>query len=102
MEQTAVEWLVSNIDWMLVKNCNYQYKMIIKKAIEIERERTEHLIKALNVINQMSDCGSYETSIIRMKEVASNAIKQLECCDHDFFSLNQMYSKCRKCGIITE
>jgi hypothetical protein len=23
-------------------------------------------------------------------------------CNHDFYSLNQMYSKCRKCGIITE
>jgi hypothetical protein len=75
MKATAVEWLISNIDWMLVKNCNLQYKMIIKKAKEIEEERVDNLIKALNIINQMSDCGSYEASIIRMKEVASNAIK---------------------------
>jgi hypothetical protein len=30
-----------------------------------------------------------------------NEIKSKKC-KHDFYPLNQMYSKCRKCGIITE
>jgi hypothetical protein len=39
MEQTAVEWLVSNIDWMLVRNSKHHYKMIIEKAKEMEKEQ---------------------------------------------------------------
>jgi len=39
MKQTAVEWLVSNIDWMLVRNSKHHYKMIIEKAKEIEKQQ---------------------------------------------------------------
>lgn len=35
--KTAVEWLVSNIDWMLVRNSKHHYKMIIEQAKEIEQ-----------------------------------------------------------------
>ncbi len=36
----------------------------------------EILIKALLQIAQMSDCGSYEATIIRIKEIAVNALNQ--------------------------
>lgn len=36
---TAVEWLVSNIDWMLVRNCKDHYKMIIEQAKEMEKSQ---------------------------------------------------------------
>jgi len=36
---------------------------------------TDELIKALQKIEQMSDCGSYETSIVKMKSIATDAIK---------------------------
>jgi hypothetical protein len=39
MKQTAVEWLVSNIDWMLVRNSKHHYKMIIEQAKEMEEEQ---------------------------------------------------------------
>jgi hypothetical protein len=39
MKQTAVDWLVSNIDWQLLKNTSLHYEMIVKKAKEMERER---------------------------------------------------------------
>ena len=41
---TAVEWLVSNIDWMLVRNSKHHYKMIIEKAKEMEKQQ---IIKAV-------------------------------------------------------
>lgn len=28
--------------------------------------------------------------------------KKQKQCTHDFYPINQMYCKCRKCGIITE
>jgi hypothetical protein len=37
--QTAVEWLVANIDWLVLKNCPWQYEMLIKKAKEMERDQ---------------------------------------------------------------
>ena len=40
-QQTAVEWLVSNIDWMLVRNSKHHYKMIIKQAKEMEKQQIE-------------------------------------------------------------
>jgi len=39
MKQTAVEWLVSNIDWMLLRNSKHHYKMIIEKAKELEKQQ---------------------------------------------------------------
>jgi hypothetical protein len=41
--QTAVEWLVANIDWQLLKNTSLHYEMIVNKAKEMEREQ---IIKA--------------------------------------------------------
>jgi hypothetical protein len=38
-QQTAVEWLVSNIDWMLVRNSKNHYKMIIEQAKEMEKQQ---------------------------------------------------------------
>jgi hypothetical protein len=38
-KQTAVEWLVANIDWMVVRNSKMQYKMIIEQAKEMEKEQ---------------------------------------------------------------
>jgi hypothetical protein len=37
-KQTAVEWLVANIDWQLLKNTSLHYEMIVNKAKEMERE----------------------------------------------------------------
>jgi hypothetical protein len=37
-KQTAIDYLVNNIDWMLVKNCSLHYKMIIEKAKQIQKE----------------------------------------------------------------
>jgi hypothetical protein len=42
-KQTAVEWLVANIDWQLLKNTSTHYEMIVNKAKEMEREQ---IIKA--------------------------------------------------------
>jgi methylthioribose-1-phosphate isomerase len=39
--QTAVEWLVANIDWQLIKNTSLHYEMIVNKAKEMEREQIE-------------------------------------------------------------
>jgi hypothetical protein len=74
-KKTAVEFLIEKLDNNLDIKHSWRTKQYIEQAKSIEEERVEHLIKALNVINQMSDCGSYEASIIRMKEIASNAIK---------------------------
>ncbi len=41
----------------------------------MKQEILETLIKALQQIAQMSDCGSAELTIIRMKEIAANALK---------------------------
>jgi uncharacterized cupredoxin-like copper-binding protein len=38
-KQTAIEWLVANIDWQLLKNTSLNYEMIVKKAKEMEREQ---------------------------------------------------------------
>jgi hypothetical protein len=40
-KQTAVEWLVANIDWQLLKNTSLHYEMIVNKAKEMEREQIE-------------------------------------------------------------
>jgi hypothetical protein len=41
--QTAVEWLVANIDWQLLKNTSLHYEMIVNKAKEMERkEKIKH------------------------------------------------------------
>jgi hypothetical protein len=39
--QTAVEWLVANIDWQLLKNTSLNYEMIVNKAKEMERDQIE-------------------------------------------------------------
>jgi hypothetical protein len=36
---TAVEWLVANIDWLVLKNCPWQYEMLIEKAKTMEKEQ---------------------------------------------------------------
>jgi hypothetical protein len=38
-KKTAIEWLVANIDWQLIKNTSLHYEMIVKKAKEMEREQ---------------------------------------------------------------
>jgi hypothetical protein len=38
-KQTAVEWFVANIDWLVLKNCPWQYEMLIEKAKEMEKEQ---------------------------------------------------------------
>jgi predicted secreted protein len=40
-KQTAVEWLIANIDWQLLKNTSLHYEMIVNKAKEMEREQIE-------------------------------------------------------------
>jgi hypothetical protein len=53
-KQTAVEWLVANIDWQLIKNTSLHYEMIVNKAKEIEREQ---IIDAFyNARKNKSDC----------------------------------------------
>ena len=47
MKQTAVEWLVANIDWQLLKNTTTHYKMIVEKAKEMEKA---------NIIDTWYDC----------------------------------------------
>ncbi len=39
MKQTAVEWLVANIDWQLLRNTKTHYNMIVEKAKEMEKEQ---------------------------------------------------------------
>ena len=39
MKQTAVEWLVANIDWQLLRNTKTHYNMIVEKAIKMEKEQ---------------------------------------------------------------
>jgi hypothetical protein len=38
-KKTAIEWLVANIDWQLIKNTSLHYEMIVKKAKEMEKEQ---------------------------------------------------------------
>ena len=38
-KQTAIEWLVANIDWLVLKNCPWQYEMLIEKALAMEKEQ---------------------------------------------------------------
>jgi len=38
-KKTAVEWLVANIDWLVLKNCPWQYEMLIEKAKTMEKEQ---------------------------------------------------------------
>jgi hypothetical protein len=53
-KQTAVEWLVANIDWQLLKNTSLHYEMIVNKAKEMEREQ---IIDAFyNARKNKSDC----------------------------------------------
>jgi predicted nucleotidyltransferase len=39
MKQSAVEWLVANIDWQLLKNTSLHYEMVVEKAKEMERQQ---------------------------------------------------------------
>jgi hypothetical protein len=39
MKQTAVEWLVANIDWQLLRNTKTHYNMIVEKAKEMEKNQ---------------------------------------------------------------
>ena len=39
MKQTAVEWLVANIDWQLLRNTKTHYNMIVEKAKEMEKQQ---------------------------------------------------------------
>ena len=38
-KQTAIDWLVANIDWLVLKNCPWQYEMLIKQAKAMEKEQ---------------------------------------------------------------
>ena len=38
-KQTAIDWLVANIDWLVLKNCPWQYEMLIEKAKAMEKEQ---------------------------------------------------------------
>jgi hypothetical protein len=53
-KQTAVEWLVANIDWQLIKNTSLNYEMIVNKAKEMEREQIEEAF--YNARKNKSDC----------------------------------------------
>jgi hypothetical protein len=37
--KTAVEWLVENIDWQLLRNTKTHYNMIVEQAKEMEKEQ---------------------------------------------------------------
>jgi hypothetical protein len=39
MKETAVEWLVANIDWQLLKNTTTHYNMIVDQAKEMEKKQ---------------------------------------------------------------
>ena len=41
MKQTAVEWLVANIDWQLLKNTTTHYNMIVEQAKEMEKQQQD-------------------------------------------------------------
>jgi hypothetical protein len=44
-KQTAVDWLVSNIDWLFaIKNPPWQYKMLLEQAKTMEKEQ---IVKAV-------------------------------------------------------
>jgi hypothetical protein len=58
------------------------HKIIISKndsknEIVILKNCIDNLMQSMKLISQMSDCGSYEASIIRMKEIALDAIDTL-------------------------
>ena len=60
------------------------HKIIISKnasknEIVILKDSIDKLMQSMKLISQMSDCGSYEASIIRMKEIAIDAINTIEC-----------------------
>jgi hypothetical protein len=59
MKHTAVEWLVANIDWQLVKNTSLHYKMIVNKAKEMEKEQ---IIKHSLELAKILISNPYETS----------------------------------------
>jgi glutamate mutase epsilon subunit len=50
-----------------------------KNKIVILQNKVNNLMQSMQLISQMSDCGSYEASIIRMKEIAIDAINSIEC-----------------------
>ncbi len=58
MAQTAVEWLVANIDWLVLKNCPWQYEMLIKKAKEMEKEQIMEAYEQAHVDLNMSFRGA--------------------------------------------
>jgi|688.fasta_scaffold04517_16 hypothetical protein len=41
MKQSAVEWLVANIDWQLLKNTSLHYEMVVEKAKEMEKQQQD-------------------------------------------------------------
>jgi hypothetical protein len=46
-KQTAVEWLVANIDWQLLKNTSLHYEMVVKLAKKKEKEMLCDLVQSL-------------------------------------------------------
>ena len=50
-----------------------------KNEIVILKNSIDKLMQSMKLISQMSDCGSYEASIITMKEIAIDAINTIEC-----------------------
>jgi hypothetical protein len=62
MKQTAVEWLIANIDWQLLKNTTTHYDMIVEQAKEMEKqqqgyseEEMEKIFDYWNIFNYHQD-----------------------------------------------
>jgi hypothetical protein len=73
------------------------YVDTVGKGKVLEITKTTYLIEweKGNVSRYLKDTFEY-TAIEEFEN------KPLEKCKHDYYSLNQMYVKCRKCGEITE
>jgi len=53
--------------------------VLYKPKFEVkDTDKLKQAIECLKKINEMSDCGSYEASIIRMKEIAASFIKTIK------------------------
>jgi hydrogenase maturation factor len=61
-------------NFMTLEECQESKSAFIETAL-LFHERIKKLEEALRQIEQMSDCGSYEKSIVKMKSIATDALK---------------------------
>lgn len=67
-----------------IQKCNlypselYQISLQVNENSLSYKEQIDELLKGLNLINQMSDCGSYLDAMLKMKSIANELIKKIK------------------------